>query len=794
MATELERLVVQLSADVKRYENALQKQIRQNTNFQASVRKMQRQTDVSAAAMGASFVRAGGAIAGALAGSAILNGFKNLSEAATRSENALRTAGVSASDLEKVYGELSKAAVQNGAPIEALISLYAEAARVQGDLGVTSQQLIDFSGNVALALRVSGKSAQEASGALLQLGQALGGGVVRAEEFNSILEGAPAIAQAAAAGLREAGGSVARLRSLVVDGEVSSKAFFDAFAAGSQTLRDRVAESVFTVDQATTNLQTALIGAVREFNSATGSGERFAGAINSVAQEIEAIEFDKLINGIKDAYSEWERFMASLGNAQVFKDLNETLGLTQDGLAINIDKTEALEEAAAIEREIETVQMLAERQTMFGLDNSEALAQIRTLRAELAQVQAQAAALPDTIAGIVVRDGKAEAVTDPSLLFAANGQMGGSKIRGGRRGGGSSPAVDGAVSLADYTVPGTKAASKRGGGGSQQSDFEREIEQMRRRTEALRVATEAQAQINPLIEDYGFAAERASAALALLQAAQDSGLPVAKEITDVTQLLSGQFDELSPKAREQAEAMLALANAQATAAAESERLRDKQGEVKSAFDDFKNTSKSVISGFITDMRNGVSATEALGNALSKIGDKLIDIGLDAILGGGKGGGGFLSSLFGLFFADGGLVGRDGAVRRFASGGMVRGPGGPRSDSVPAMLSNGEFVVNAAATQKALPLLEAINSGAVSRMARGGLVAARGYASGGLVTAGGGAIAQREAEPVRVVVDLQPSGEFDARVARTSRDVSVQVVRENNKTIPGAMSEFQRRRG
>lgn len=46
---------------------------------------------------------------------------------------------------------------------------------------------------------------------------------------------------------------------------------------------------------------------------------------------------------------------------------------------------------------------------------------------------------------------------------------------------------------------------------------------------------------------------------------------------------------------------------------------------------------------------------------------------------------------------------------FASGGQVSGPGSGTSDSIPAYLSNGEFVVNAKSTQKHLPLLEAINS-------------------------------------------------------------------------------------
>lgn len=46
---------------------------------------------------------------------------------------------------------------------------------------------------------------------------------------------------------------------------------------------------------------------------------------------------------------------------------------------------------------------------------------------------------------------------------------------------------------------------------------------------------------------------------------------------------------------------------------------------------------------------------------------------------------------------------------FAEGGFVSGPGTGRSDSIPARLSNGEYVVNAQSTANNLPLLESINS-------------------------------------------------------------------------------------
>jgi hypothetical protein len=57
----------------------------------------------------------------------------------------------------------------------------------------------------------------------------------------------------------------------------------------------------------------------------------------------------------------------------------------------------------------------------------------------------------------------------------------------------------------------------------------------------------------------------------------------------------------------------------------------------------------------------------------------------------------------------------------ATGGLITGPGSGTSDSIPAMLSNGEFVINAKATSQHMELLHAINSGGIGKYAQGGLV-------------------------------------------------------------------------
>lgn len=83
--------------------------------------------------------------------------------------------------------------------------------------------------------------------------------------------------------------------------------------------------------------------------------------------------------------------------------------------------------------------------------------------------------------------------------------------------------------------------------------------------------------------------------------------------------------------------------------------------------------------------------------------------LSSISGGVSGGMDWISGLFSV------------ASVAAATGGSISGPGTGTSDSIPAMLSNGEFVVNAKQATKFAPLLSAINSGGFKGFAEGGAV-------------------------------------------------------------------------
>lgn len=135
-----------------------------------------------------------------------------------------------------------------------------------------------------------------------------------------------------------------------------------------------------------------------------------------------------------------------------------------------------------------------------------------------------------------------------------------------------------------------------------------------------------------------------------------------------------------------------------------------------------NFAKDTTKGFFSDMANGLangrgwwgSLSDAAVNAITKIADALIDSGIDSLFGGS----GFGSLLGGLF---GGTSADPWSGLRLASGGYVSGPGSATSDSIPAWLSNGEFVMNAKATKAFGPWLQAMNDNKLRGFAYGGPV-------------------------------------------------------------------------
>lgn len=224
-----------------------------------------------------------------LAGVFAVQKIREYADAWASATGLIKIATKTMGEATAVTNQLFDAAQQTRGSFEALVSLYSSAARAGGQLGATQQQLITFSKGVGEALAVQHVTASQASGALLQLGQALDLGKIRSQEFNSIVQQAPAILQTAAKGLGQLDGNISGLRARMLAGTLSSKQFFDAFLAGLPELEKDFAKSNFTIGQGLTLISNSFEKLIGEFYESSGAAEIVGKSARFIAENLKQI-------------------------------------------------------------------------------------------------------------------------------------------------------------------------------------------------------------------------------------------------------------------------------------------------------------------------------------------------------------------------------------------------------------------------------------------------------------------------------------------------------------------------
>lgn len=212
-----------------------------------------------------------------------------LADSATVVSNRVTIVSDSVAEAEAGVQELYNIARRTRTPIEEMAQLYQKVMMASEELGISQRDAFRFVEAVGMGLAVQGSSANTARGALIQLSQAIGTDIVRAEEFNSILEGAYPIALAAARGIDRAGGSVAALRRLVIDGKVSSQEFFEAIMSQYPEIADMFGKTTPTISQSFTILRNRMTEYISNSEEAKAISEAASGAIILLADNIEPL-------------------------------------------------------------------------------------------------------------------------------------------------------------------------------------------------------------------------------------------------------------------------------------------------------------------------------------------------------------------------------------------------------------------------------------------------------------------------------------------------------------------------
>jgi tape measure domain-containing protein len=269
-------------ADLKRSRQTFDKAIGgQEQRIQMFERQMQRSSNQISGTLRS--------LAGVFAAAFSARQLVGLADGFTRLQNNLRVTGLEGEKLAQVQSNLLGISQQYGVDVETLSGVFLKASLAQDELGASTEQIIRLNEIVAASLKVTGTSAEQARGALLQLGQAIGSDIVRGEEFNSLLENALPVVQAAARGIDRFEGSVTRLRKAVVDGAVTSREFFEGILrGGTQTIEDAEKATLTLAGgfEALTSTLTVYFG---EADKANGVSAALGAALKALADNIETI-------------------------------------------------------------------------------------------------------------------------------------------------------------------------------------------------------------------------------------------------------------------------------------------------------------------------------------------------------------------------------------------------------------------------------------------------------------------------------------------------------------------------
>ncbi|WP_414498010.1 tape measure protein [Stenotrophomonas maltophilia] len=171
-------------------------------------------------------------------------------------------------------------------PLGATAELYQRIAMNQEALGLSGRDLARVVETISKTMVISGTSAAGADAALVQLGQAFASGTLRGEELNSVLEQAPALAQAIAKGLNV---PIGKLRELGAAGKLSSQQVINALQSQAGAVDEAFGKMDSTVGQAMTLFNNNLQVMIGRADEATGASKALAAGIGALGSNLEMV-------------------------------------------------------------------------------------------------------------------------------------------------------------------------------------------------------------------------------------------------------------------------------------------------------------------------------------------------------------------------------------------------------------------------------------------------------------------------------------------------------------------------
>lgn len=187
---------------------------------------------------------------------------------------------------EGSFKSLAKIAQETGNQMETVVDVYNRVSLGAKNLGKSNAEILNVASLATKTGVLSGTSQGAQQNALLQFGQAIGAGTVRAEEFNSLLENMPKLADEIAKGM---GTTASQLRRMVLQGKVLSKDVFEALQRRTLQINAEFEKMPRTISRAIGEFKTEFALIIDEFNRSQGISETIAGILRGITVSMRAI-------------------------------------------------------------------------------------------------------------------------------------------------------------------------------------------------------------------------------------------------------------------------------------------------------------------------------------------------------------------------------------------------------------------------------------------------------------------------------------------------------------------------
>ncbi|OTU44235.1 phage tail tape measure protein [Acinetobacter pittii] len=234
-------------------------------------------------------------LAGYMAGLVTVGAAISKMDLYTGINNKLKLVTSNQKELNQAMDDTFEIAQRSASSWSAVNDVYSKYMSNAKTLNLTQEQTAKLTEITSKAVAISGSNTESAAAALFQYGQSLDGNILRAEEYNSLVDGAGGLLNAMAKGL---GVTRGELRQMMLDGKLTGEVITKALLKAGDSVEQLYGKTNKTIGASLEMLSNGITKFVGETGQGSGAAQSLAGAIQILAMNLDLIADGAFVIGI----------------------------------------------------------------------------------------------------------------------------------------------------------------------------------------------------------------------------------------------------------------------------------------------------------------------------------------------------------------------------------------------------------------------------------------------------------------------------------------------------------------